>query len=218
MFEASAELFSSAGSYLKRLSGMVFRPGHTGKKIADEVSERLDGKTEKHHAARFFYSTLAAVVFSTLVARFALLSDDGIPVENQIFQAAYFVLTVFICEVASQVSFTSRSARPIYAALSIHAVALVIIATTVSIFAVGIPLFWLGTLVLPPFLIIGFSALGGLLIAALLTLIFLYRSTREVFQWTRLHASLQALITTVIIYAVFGAGGFLLNNVSGLAN
>lgn len=214
MLEASQELFSGAGSYLGRLSVMIFRPGRAGSKIAREVRERLDGRTTKRHAARFFYSTLGAILFAYLAAGLLLIWDGPEVSASQFYQASYFLAAVIACEAISLLSFCSGDDRKIHAAISIHAVSLWIILISVSVIVVGAIFYWNGILTSQPELFLGAISLIALLIGILATITFLYRATRTALGWPIWRAFLQALLSTVILLCVFGAGGFLVSILS----
>lgn len=216
MLEASQELFSGAGSYTRRLFGMMFRPGHTGEQIADEVRERLSGQTEKHHAARFFYSTLGAILFVYLVVGLLLVWEGPEENANQFFQASYFIAAVLACEAVSLLSFSQSDARKIHAAISIHAVSLWIATVTMFIIASGVAFYWAGILTSQPDLFIGLIALIGILAGLLFVLIFLYRATRAALNWPIWRAVLQSILSVIVIFVVFSAGGFLIVSLTNL--
>jgi hypothetical protein len=216
MLEASQELFSGAGSYMRRLFGMIFRPGHTGLRIADEVHQRINGETEKHHAARFFYSTLGAVLFVYLIVGLLLVWDGPETNASQFYQASYFIAAVVACEAVSLLSFSRAENRKIHAAISIHAVSLWITSVSVFIIASGVIFFWTGFLTNQPELFTGLIALIGLLAGLLFALVFFYRATRSALGWPMWRACLQALLSVLTMFIVFSAGGFLIVQLTSL--
>lgn len=207
---ASATLLSGIWNYVSSLFLTIFIPARMTDRVFFDRTEYISGRSEKNHAARYFYATIGSIfVFGEFLA--GILSNQALDQGSQyVIYFAIWLASVLSIELVSLVLFSNQiSTRKIYPAMVIYAVIAFLALQAFVPIGVFISAAYLAPKIIDDYFV-AICQLVGLGIAWLVSTVFLATALKRNLEWKLIGAIPQALFSSTLIVVCFAVMGLLL--------